>query len=139
MPDRETSDDEEPDQEMFLPMMDATKRPTSKLSSIRDWPDDEDDSDVEVMEAFDAIPLSYAFPASANPGGQIHEDPPLATGEPVPAASKKRRGAASSSSSGPSQPSKRRKKSGDKNASKPAGKAPARRARKPKEPLTSNA
>ena len=50
-------------------MADATKRPTGKLSSIRDWPDNEDDSDVEVMEAFDVVPLSYAFPASANPGG----------------------------------------------------------------------
>ena len=106
-------------------MADATKRPTGKLSSIRDWPDDEDDSDIEVMEAVDAVPLSYAFPASANPGGQIHEDPPLATGEPVPVVPKKRRGAASSSSSGPCQPSKRQKKSGDKTASKPAGKAPA--------------
>ena len=104
-------------------MADATKRPTGKLSSIRDWPDDEDDLDVEVMEAFDAVPLSYAFPASANPGGQIHEDPPLATGEPIPAAPTKKRGAASTSSSGPSQPAKRRKKSGDKTASKPAGKA----------------
>ena len=82
-------------------MADATKRPTGKLSSIRDWPDDEDDSDVEVMEAFDAVPLSYAFLTSANPGGQIHEDPPLAMGEPVPVAPKKR-GAAPTSSSRPS-------------------------------------
>ena len=124
---------------MFIPMADATKRPTGKLSSIRDWLDDEDDSDVEVMEAFDAVPLSYAFPALANPGGQIHESPPLAVGDPVPVAPKKKREAASTSSSGPSQPGKRQKKSRDKTASKPATKAPAQRARKPKEPLTSNA
>ena len=80
-------------------MTDARKRPTGKPSSIRDWPDDEDDSVVEVIEPVDVVPLSYDFPASANPSGQIHEDPPLATGEPVPAAPKKRHGAASSSSS----------------------------------------
>ena len=69
---------------MFLPMSDATKRPTGKLSSIRDWPDDEDDSDIDVIEPVEAVPLSFAFLESANPGGHIHEDPPLATGEPVP-------------------------------------------------------
>ena len=62
---------------MFLPMADATKRHIGKFFSIRDWPDDEDDSDVEVMEAFDALPISYAFLASANPAEQIHEDSPL--------------------------------------------------------------
>ena len=137
--DREIPDEEEPDQEMFLPMTDATKRPSGKFSSLRDWPDDEDDSDVDVIEPVEAVPLSFAFPASANPGGHIHEDPPLATGEPVPVASKKKHGAASSSSSEPSQPTKRQKKVGDKTASKRAGKALARRARKPKEAETSDA
>ena len=120
-------------------MTDATKRLSGKFSSLRDWPDDEDDSDVDVIEPVEAVPLSFAFLASANPDGHIHEDPPLATGEPVLVASKKTRGAASSSSSEPSQPTKRRKKAGDKTASKRAGKAPARRARKPKEVETSDA
>ena len=120
-------------------MTDATKRPSGKFSSLRDWPDDEDDSDIDVIEPVEAVPLSFAFPASANPGGHIHEDPPLATGEPVPVASKKKRGSASSSSSEPSQPTKRQKKAGDKTASKRAGKAPTRRARKPKEAETSDA
>ena len=91
MPDRETPDEEEPDQEMFLPMTDATKRPSGKFSSLRDWPDDEDDSDVDVIEPIEAVPLSFAFLASANPGGHIHEDPPLATDEPVAVAPKKKR------------------------------------------------
>ena len=119
-------------------MTDATKRPNGKFSSLRDWPDDEDDSDIDVIEPVEAVPLSFAFPASANPGGHIHEDSPLATGEPVPVASKKH-GSASSSSSEPSQPTKRQKKAGDKTASKRVGKAPARRARKPKEAETSDA
>ena len=50
-------------------MSDTTKRPTGKLSSIRDWPDDEDYSDIEVMEVVDTVPFSYALLASANPSG----------------------------------------------------------------------
>ena len=91
-----------------------------------------------MIEPVEVVPISFAFLASANPGGHIHEDPPLATGEPVLVASKKKRGAASSSSSEPSQPTKRQKKAGDKTASKREGKAPTQRARKPKEAETSD-
>ena len=129
--DRLVSDEEDPDQEMFLPAPEVTKRPSGNFFSLRNWPVDEDDSDIEVMEVFDPMPISYVFLASANPAGQIHEDPPLASSEPAPAASKKR-AATSAASSGPPKTTKRQKKSADKVASKPPTKAIVRRARKPR-------
>ena len=125
-PDRDASDEEEPDQKMFLPMADATKRHTDKLSSIRDWPDDEDDSDIEVMEAFDVVPFFMLFRHQLTPVGRSMKILPLP------------RGGASVSSFGHSKPTKRRNKSADKAATKSTTKAVARRARKPKDPLTSD-
>src|SRR3954463_1047260 len=105
--DRNTPDSGEPDSEEFVPKSDlAPARARGKTSAHGE---EGDSDDVQILEVFAAMPISYAFPASnfpATQAGQVHDAEPLAS-QP-PATSRKR-----TASAGPSEaaPKKRTKKS----------------------------
>ena len=54
----------------------------TRISSIRDWSDDEDD-DCEILEVYDPRPISFSYPVPsppADPDVEVLEVEPLATG-----------------------------------------------------------
>ena len=95
------ADTEDPDDEDNMPIPDVGSVPASgkTRSSIQDW--SEDDDDCTILEVHDPCPLAFSYPlssTSADPGGQVHDVPPLAAGPKGPA---RKRAAAGSADAGP--------------------------------------
>jgi hypothetical protein len=82
--DRGDSEREDPDPEDYMSIPNAGSGPvlgkTSARDPLWDWPDD--DSDVEILEVLNPMPLSYSFPPNPTPADKddMLEVPPVATG-----------------------------------------------------------
>ena len=83
--DRVKANSEHPDDEDNVPIPAAVPGPATgktRISSIRDWSDDEDD-DCEILEVYDPRPISFSYPVPSPPadsGDQVLEVAPLAMG-----------------------------------------------------------
>ena len=115
------ADTEDPDDEDNMPIPDVGSVPASgkTRSSIQDW--SEDDDDCTILEVHDPCLLAFSYPlssTSADPGGQVHDAPPLAKG---PARKCAAAGSADAGTSGDSGPAKKkqRKKLGKKPRARP--------------------
>ena len=87
--DRVEADSEDPDDEDNMPIPAAVPGPTTgktRVSSIRDWSEDEDD-DCQVLEVFDPRPIAFSYPVPSPPAdsdNQVLEVAPLAVGTKGP-------------------------------------------------------
>ena len=83
--DRVKANSEHPDDEDNVPIPAAVPGPATgktRISSIRDWSDDEDD-DCEILEVYDPRPISFLYlvpSPPADPDVEVLEVEPLATG-----------------------------------------------------------
>ena len=77
------ADTEDPDDEDNMPIPDVGSVPASgkTRSSIQDWSEDEDNSDI--LEVYGPCPVAFSYPVSspsADPDDQVIEVEPLAVG-----------------------------------------------------------
>ena len=98
--DRVEADSEDPDDEDNVPIPDVGSIPATgkiRVSSIRDWSEDEDDD----CRVYDPLPVAYSYPMSPNSADsdEVIEVAPLAVGPKGPV---RKRSAAASADVGPS-------------------------------------
>ena len=107
------ADTEVPDDEDNMSIPDVGFVPASGTtrSSIQDWSEDDDDS--EILEVYDPSPMAFSYPlpsTSADSGGQVFDVPPLATGPKGPPRKRAATGSAGAGPSGESGPAKKMQK-----------------------------